>query len=462
MAGRVTILNMTSWILLAIVVCIFAARFAMKSSKNIRLAALGFDDLFIILAALSSCGQTIVVSIESMKVLGQQAHSLTASQRDLFQKAEYAACILYITNMGCTRISVWLVIRKILRGTVPKYITLSLASFTGIWAISGVFVAAFPCNLPNSWNFLEQKMCYNRVAFVNYIAVTNIILDVLLVIIPLIIWDVQIPIKSRDLVALVFAARLSVVAAVSAQLYFLGRTDLSNYSFDYWAPVLCQQIAQSLTLICACFPCLHPFIVHILAGKKEPKPIECNALPWIDRYLGWKFLGSNRLPSPPSHTILSPLTEKISEPYCRPLATYDFDSASNHGQSNVVPHFRPNIARPIFVPRSPTNVFNRRVEVPQSRPGSSNSKTDPISTSPDISGVGLLPTIDSWDMKVEFHAELRNPVPIRHPTAEYVFNRQKVISVSEDMYWYDDGSKVFLPPLPSPTMPRWPPRCFDP
>lgn len=45
---------------------------------------------------------------------------------------------------------------------------------------------------------------------------------------------------------------------------------------------------------------------------------------------------------------------------------------------------------------------------------------------------------------------------------EYVFNRQQVISVPDENQLYDegDGSKRFKPPLPSPRMPRRPPRAF--
>jgi ABC-type amino acid transport system permease subunit len=53
MADRGTIMNIVSWILLAIVVCTLIARFAMKLSMKTRKRRLGLDDLFIGLAAVS-------------------------------------------------------------------------------------------------------------------------------------------------------------------------------------------------------------------------------------------------------------------------------------------------------------------------------------------------------------------------------------------------------------------------
>jgi hypothetical protein len=116
--------------------------------------------------------------------------------------------MLYIANMGCSRISVCLLIRKILPGVVPKYTALVFAGFTSIWMVSGIIVTAFACGLPHPWKFLENTKCYNAIAFVNYLAVTNIVVEVLLVAIPLVVWNVRISTRRQASVSLVFLARL--------------------------------------------------------------------------------------------------------------------------------------------------------------------------------------------------------------------------------------------------------------
>ena len=110
--------------------------------------------------------------------------------------------------MGCARISVCLVIREVLPGIVAKYTALVFAGFTAIWTVSGVLVNAFPCDLPNPWRFTERHNCYDLVAFVNYIGITNIVVEVLLVMIPLFIWNVRLSAGRRVSVSLVFLARL--------------------------------------------------------------------------------------------------------------------------------------------------------------------------------------------------------------------------------------------------------------
>jgi hypothetical protein len=116
--------------------------------------------------------------------------------------------MLYIANMGCSRISVCLLIRKVLPGVVPRYTALAFAAFTSIWMVSGILVMAFACDLPHPWNFVENTKCLDVLAFVNYIAITNIVVEVLLVILPLVVWNVKISTKRQASVSFVFMARL--------------------------------------------------------------------------------------------------------------------------------------------------------------------------------------------------------------------------------------------------------------
>lgn len=465
MTDRGTMLNIVSWMLLAVVVCTLIARFAMKLSMKTKRRRLGLDDFFIALAALFSFGQTVAVSIESIRVLGQHVVDLSAEQILVYQKAEYAACMLYIANMGCSRISVCLVIKKALPGRVPKYAALGFATFTALWMVSGVLVTAFACSLPNPWQFIRNNHrsteCYDVVTFVNYIGITNIVVEIILVIIPLVVWNVKLSAARRVSVSLVFLARLGVVAAVAAQLYFWNRLPLSDFSYTSWPAALCQQIAQNLAVITACLPCLHPFIAKVIAGTIEPEPVtyKCHSNPFVRRIFDRKPPVFDTTSSRSSRSSITPLTEKSSEPYCRPLATYGLDRASNHRRTHSSSHFPPNCAKPVFDPQPPENIFNRFVEVPVSRPCTSGSTADPLATPKNLKDVGILPTLD-WETESSNSGGSRRSSPTRNPTAEYVFNRQQVISVSEENHIYDDGSKKFAPPLPSPRWPKRPPRAF--
>jgi hypothetical protein len=117
--------------------------------------------------------------------------------------------MLYIANLGCARISVCLLIQQILPGKPQQYTALGFAFFSLIWCISGLLVTAFPCKLPEPWNFLTRK-CIDAQKFVNYIAISNIVVEVLLVFLPLGVWNLRLQTTGRSLsVSLVFLARLA-------------------------------------------------------------------------------------------------------------------------------------------------------------------------------------------------------------------------------------------------------------
>jgi hypothetical protein len=248
---------------------------------------------------------------------------------------------------------------------------------------------------------------------------------------------------------------------MGAQLQFFNHTELSDQTYARWPTVLCEQIAQNLAVITACLPCLHPFIIKIMAGTIEPEEVSYtnSAPPFIKNYFERKTPAFDPTTSRSSHASITPLTEKTAEPYCRPLATYGLDRSSNHRHTHSSSHFALNIAKPIFTPQPPENVFNRHIEVPQSRPVTSTSATDPLAAPKQLKDVGVLPALD-WDTESSNSGGSRRNSPARYPTAEYVFNRQQVISVPEENCLYDDGSKRFCPPLPSPRWPRKPPRAF--
>jgi hypothetical protein len=227
-----------------------------------------------------------------------------------------------------------------------------------------------------------------------------------------------------------------------------------DYSYSNWSAVLCQQIAQNLSIISACLPCLHPFIIGILAGTTEPETIPLNygAPSCIKQYMDRKFSASTASQS--SHGSITRLADDV-ESHCRPLATHGLIRSSAHAHSNSSTHFPANIAETIFTPQPPQNVFNRPMDVPYSRPGTSKSATDPLAPPKHLSDVGVLPAIN-WDTESEGS---RKSSPTRQPTAEYVFNRQKVISVPDEPCVVDEGHKWYAP-LPSPRFLRKPPRAF--
>ncbi|KAF2439639.1 hypothetical protein P171DRAFT_436271 [Karstenula rhodostoma CBS 690.94] len=477
MGDRGTVVNIVSWLLTVVAICLLTARFTMRLSIKDKTRRFGLHDLFIVLAFLFSVGQTIAVSVESIQALGQHITELSPNQIMIFQKTEYASCILYIASMGCARISLCLLIKDILPGSVARFTALGFAAFTALWTVTGVLVAAFLCPSPNPWQRGNGKKRLEISSWVNYVGSTNIVVEILLIMIPLCVWNVRTSAGRRIYVSLLFVSRLSVVAAVSAQLHFFNARHTEDFTYESWRTVLCIQIAQNLSIITACLPSLHPFIVKMLAGSiKSEEILTCGE---HSPLVSW-LTGRRAFDSMSSQSSSMPIKQEKKEEYCAPLATYGLDRASTHLISPQSNRFPLNIATPRASPEPPKDVFMRSVEIPTSASRSASLRRKStvrtvrnsigIPEIPEIpkslAEVGVLPLIDfDADSNTSDRRSKTSSQQSRRPPSDYVFSRSKVISVPDESFLRDQREegqyyKKYYPPLPSPKTPRKPPRAF--
>ena len=83
-----------------------------------------------------------------------------------------------------------------------------LGGLVGLWAFSSVFVFAFKCGLPNTWDFIDGK-CIDLVAFWTFFDVLNILTDLALVAIPFwILSALQMRRRRKIIVLVCFSSRL--------------------------------------------------------------------------------------------------------------------------------------------------------------------------------------------------------------------------------------------------------------
>jgi hypothetical protein len=232
---------------------------------------------------------------------------------------------------------------------------------------------------------------------------------------------------------------LSVVAAIAAQLVFLNRHAYSkDITYEYWSTALCQQIAQNLSIITACLPCLHPFILDVLSGtikaEEQRLPFPCPKAQKVKEYVQRRRPRFDPTGSASSQSSTKPLNEKEEPPsYLHPLATYGLDRSSAHVNSQHFTRFPSNAPTPIEGPSPPENVFMRSIAIPEDDtrpPTSCSEKRFPFPSYPkSLAQVGVLPVAD-WDTEGSDGSSERSNRS-RNPDSQYVFDRAKVISVPE-------------------------------
>lgn len=366
--------------------------------------------------------------------------------------------------MGCAKITMALVLQRLFCDRLFEYTSYVLMLFTALWTISGVLVTAFQCSLPTPWDFVRTNECVDILAFGNYLAATNIVTEILLVLVPLAIWTKNAPVGNRLFVSAVFWLRLrfvdpeassqkhpdlhSVIAAVGTQLYFFNASTIATSTSNDWAISLCMQIAQAVSVVSACLPGLHPLVAKEMNDTASVDTINSDiSSHWDVRKFG--TLSSHKSePSVDSNATLEP----VESPYCRPLATHGLVRSSPSSDSYNFPRLTSNVALPLSTPEPPVNVFNRLIR------SSSSLDLDPLGTPRNVDELGCLPASD-WNDGEDGSGRTS---PERRPTSDYVFQRSKVISVPEDrnMFEVEKEWNGFVPPLPTPRIVMNPPRAF--
>lgn len=173
---------------------------------------------------------------------------------------------------------------------LQKTINLALGGVIGLWGLSSLFVVAFQCKVPTTWDIINGKYI-DTYAFWTYFGIVNILTDVGLIFLPfMILNNLQVETKKKSIILICFASRIlsvpvfpppllppsltnplpppSTIAATIAQLYFLHR-DISHSTdlpYDLWMPTIMTQTVQALSIITACIPYLKPFLEALETG----------------------------------------------------------------------------------------------------------------------------------------------------------------------------------------------------
>jgi hypothetical protein len=154
------------------------------------------------------------------------------------------------------------------------------------------------------------------------------------------------------------------------------------------------------------------------------------------------------------------------ESCCRPLATWGLDRSSAHPHTQHFNRFPSYIAEPVtgLSPQVPENIFNRSVHIDSLHPiqntlyNNTMSKELPVIPKT-LAQVGVLPLgdweTDSGSGNSNADRDSAGSSASRRPASDYIFQREKVISVPENHELYrEDYWKKYPPPPKSPGLPR--------
>ncbi|MCJ1375626.1 hypothetical protein MMC20_006863 [Loxospora ochrophaea] len=256
--------NIVTWFLMVTTCLAVLTRIA---SKLLITRLLSSDDYVISVALLCSVCESIATSLQTANGLGTDFYSLDRQHVRRFQKATYAAELLYIPTLCLAKLSALVVLLHITPVPKDRLLAKLAGALVILWAVAAQFAVAFQCELPRPWASASDK-CFDLRAFWIWFGIFDIVEDICVIALPIyIIWKLQMRLSRKVVILVGFASRFFVIIATISRLAYLGMNSVfSAASPNLWVVVLCTQVEQNLSLITACVPYHKPFFKSVESG----------------------------------------------------------------------------------------------------------------------------------------------------------------------------------------------------
>ena len=95
--------------------------------------------------------------------LGSPIQTLSGDQLNRFQRYSYATDVLYVLNLGLTKMAVLLLIHNVTPVKGQKFAVSVVIGFIALWTFAGTFALLFQCHVAQTWQFINNQ-CIDRVS----------------------------------------------------------------------------------------------------------------------------------------------------------------------------------------------------------------------------------------------------------------------------------------------------------
>ncbi|EFY91775.1 hypothetical protein MAC_02060 [Metarhizium acridum CQMa 102] len=258
------LIQILSWFFMVVVILSAIAR---CGTKLHMVKTLKLDDWLAVAATITAVAQFISSVAQAGNGLGQHGDALSEQQIESILKGEYATDLLYIASLGLAKVSTAATVVNIAPRTHRNMI-FGIGTAIIAWAVTGLIVVLFQCQLPAPWDVLSQS-CIARPAFWKYFCVVNVITDVVLIgIIVHNVRGIQTSWSKKVLVNGVFGSRILVTPALVFQIIYSGKSlATTDPSFDMWEWSVIMAVVQCLNILTICIPNLKPFLDSLQSGQ---------------------------------------------------------------------------------------------------------------------------------------------------------------------------------------------------
>ncbi|KAJ4987855.1 hypothetical protein SVAN01_06585 [Stagonosporopsis vannaccii] len=258
-------LNVVTWVLLITSALAVVTRLITKRALRRRVDV---DDVFVILALITSIGSGASVSIQVANGLGREYSTLDEIQIEAYLKAEYANKILYITTLALAKLSIISLLMILTASDKHRHLGLGLTGFIALWGLVSVIATSFQCGRTHPWRTSNRERdCIDFIAFWQGMGVINMLTDLALILFPVhVIVTLQMSIAKKVTILTFFGARSLDIIATAVQMAYIDGFASPNPTRHLWKWTLITQIIECITILTSCVPYLRPLLESIPSG----------------------------------------------------------------------------------------------------------------------------------------------------------------------------------------------------
>ncbi|KAE8153179.1 hypothetical protein BDV25DRAFT_137083 [Aspergillus avenaceus] len=332
--------TVTAWFLMSTTVLAVIPRLI---TKWLIFRKLTVDDYMVVVSTLFCIANAIAIFVATTNGYGDHTGAVSRAKQETVMKSQLAATLLATLSMLFSKLAMSVFIRNLTptsRDILYAHIVQGLV--VAITAVT-LFGSSFQCHWPDTWDYMTNT-CINRVAWATFVALTNAMTDVLIIMQAMVlIGRVQTTWQKKLVFASIFLPRLCVVAAEVTRIALIHTQTIRGDPFMDTAPsTISTEFAQFLSIITACWGQLRPFLTRLRSNAFRIHGTEWPSTSYYER---------SRVPE--SHTrtrttttyhgqthelqeLVPQLTNGTRAKILTPGVAFGWESASHSSQTHII------------------------------------------------------------------------------------------------------------------------------
>ncbi|KAL8871188.1 MAG: hypothetical protein Q9174_002929 [Haloplaca sp. 1 TL-2023] len=242
----------------------------------------GWEDVVMIAAWFCTAGhEACLITAVQNNTFGIHTWNITIQEFAYNARATAAAVTLYIPAVGLPKISILLFYLRLNPDRAFRYGTFAIIGITVTWIVSVVLAQLLQCNpIPKFWDPLIPGTCININGLYLSNSITNTILDILVLLLPLPM-IIKLQVNTRTKLVLVAIFSLCSGTIVVSALRIWANTRYQSSTDILWDSALVPSISvveMNLMIVCGSIMVLRPFCRRHLpfllgSGKSRPNDV---------------------------------------------------------------------------------------------------------------------------------------------------------------------------------------------